>query len=45
MPHIEIEDDGDGMTLDTILNDWLKPATPNKLNKKKVRSNIPIREG
>ena len=35
MPHIEIEDDGDGMTLDTILNDWLKPATPNKLNKKK----------
>lgn len=34
-PVIEIEDDGDGMTLDTILNVWMKPATPNKLNKKK----------
>ncbi len=32
---IEIEDDGKGMTLDTILNIWMKPATPNKLNLKK----------
>ena len=32
---IEIEDDGDGMNLDTVLNVWMKPATPNKLNKKK----------
>ncbi len=34
-PVIEIQDDGDGMTLDTILNVWMKPATPYKLNKKK----------
>ncbi len=34
-PTIEIEDDGSGMTLDTILNVWMKPATPNKLNQKK----------
>lgn len=32
---IEIEDDGIGMDLDTILNVWMKPATPNKLNRKK----------
>jgi signal transduction histidine kinase len=32
---IEIEDDGDGMELDTVLTVWMKPATPNKLNKKK----------
>lgn len=32
---IEIEDDGDGMTLDIIQNIWMKPATPNKLNKKR----------
>lgn len=36
-PVIEIEDDGDGMTLDTILNVWMKPATPNKLNQKKSK--------
>jgi len=34
-PYIEIEDDGDGMTKDTILNVWLKPATPDKLERKK----------
>jgi signal transduction histidine kinase len=34
---IEIEDSGDGMTLDTILNVWMKPATPNKLNRKKSK--------
>lgn len=33
-PYIEIEDDGDGMTLDIIQNVWLRPATPNKLNRK-----------
>lgn len=33
---IEIEDDGVGMTLDTIKNVWMKPATPNKLNVKKL---------
>lgn len=32
---IIIEDDGLGMNLDTILNVWMKPATPNKLNQKK----------
>src|SRR5947207_3997984 len=33
-PVIEIEDDGDGMNLDTIRNVWMKPATPHKLNRK-----------
>jgi anti-sigma regulatory factor (Ser/Thr protein kinase) len=35
-PTIEIEDDGHGMTIDTILDVWMKPATPHKLNKKKA---------
>ena len=39
-PIIEIEDDGDGMTLDTIQNVWMRPATPNKLDKKKIRKSI-----
>jgi hypothetical protein len=34
-PVIEIEDDGVGMTIETIRNVWLKPATPNKFNIKK----------
>ncbi len=34
-PVIEIEDDGVGMTKDTVLDIWMKPATPNKLNLKK----------
>jgi signal transduction histidine kinase len=34
---IEIEDNGEGMTLDTILNVWMKPATPYKLNQKKSK--------
>ncbi len=38
-PTIEIEDDGHGMNIDTILNVWMKPATPNKLNRKKAGSN------
>lgn len=33
--YIEIEDDGCGMSLDTIKNVWLRPATPNKYDKKK----------
>lgn len=33
-PFIEIEDDGEGMTLDIIRNVWLRPATPYKYNKK-----------
>lgn len=32
---IIIEDDGDGMALGTVLDVWMKPATPNKLNQKK----------
>jgi signal transduction histidine kinase len=38
-PFIEIEDDGDGMTLDIIQNVWLRPATPSKLDKKKQKQN------
>lgn len=33
--YIEIEDNGVGMSLDIIKNVWLRPATPNKLDKKK----------
>lgn len=39
LPYIEIEDDGDGMTLEIIQNVWLRPATPNKLDKKKRKEN------
>lgn len=39
LPYIEIEDDGDGMTLETIQNVWLRPATPIKLDKKKQKLN------
>jgi nitrogen-specific signal transduction histidine kinase len=39
-PYIEIKDDGEGMTLDTIRDVWLKPATPNKYIKRKNREDI-----
>jgi len=38
-PYIEIEDDGDGMTLDIIQNVWLRPATPNKFKNKGSEKN------
>lgn len=34
-PTIIIEDDGNGMARETVLDVWMKPATPNKLNQKK----------
>lgn len=37
--YIEIEDDGCGMSLDIIKNIWLRPATPNKFDKKKRKNN------
>lgn len=39
LPYIEIEDDGEGMTLKTITDVWLRPATPSKLDKKKQKQN------
>ncbi|MBK8564017.1 MAG: sensor histidine kinase [Saprospiraceae bacterium] len=39
-PYIEIEDDGEGMTLNTITDVWLRPATPNKLDKRKNKKDI-----
>ena len=36
--YIEIEDDGCGMSLDVIKNVWLRPATPNKFDKKRRQS-------
>lgn len=39
-PFIEIEDDGDGMTLEIIKKVWLRPATPNKITKKKLKENL-----
>lgn len=38
---IEIEDDGCGMSLDTILNVWLRPATPHKENQKRKVKTTP----
>ena len=35
--YIEIKDFGSGMSLQTIKNVWLRPATPDKLNKKKQK--------
>lgn len=40
LPYIEIRDNGVGMTLDTIQNVWMRPATPNKLSKKKQNLNF-----
>lgn len=37
---IEIEDDGIGMSFDTIENVWLNPATPNKFLQKKDGKNL-----
>ena len=37
--YIEIEDDGCGMSLDIIKNVWLRPATPNKFEKKRRKIN------
>lgn len=42
--YIEIEDDGCGMSLDIIKNVWLRPATPNKYDKKK-RQDIRTEKG
>lgn len=42
-PYIEIEDDGDGMTLKTITDVWLRPATPSKLDKKKKKQNKTVK--
>jgi len=42
---IEIEDDGDGMTLDIIRNVWMRPATPYKLNQKKSKQNRYTKKG
>lgn len=38
--YIEIEDDGDGMTLDTIKNVWLRLAAPVKLDKRKTKKDF-----
>ena len=39
--YIEIRDRGCGMTLDTIQNVWLRPATPDKLDQKRDRKTTP----
>lgn len=39
-PYIEIEDDGEGMALKIITDVWLRPATPNKLDKRKNKKDI-----
>ena len=42
--YIEIEDNGCGMSLDIIKNVWLRPATPNKFDKKR-RKDIRTKRG
>ena len=44
-PTIEIEDDGDGMTLAIIRDVWMKPATPHKLNQKRSKENRFTKKG
>ena len=39
-PYLEIEDDGEGMTLEIIKDAWLRPATPNKIHKKRQGQNF-----
>ena len=34
-PFVEIEDDGDGMSFDTIRDHWMNPASPDKFIKRK----------
>lgn len=46
-PFLEIEDDGDGMTLDILRNHWMNPATPIKAarrreNKGRTKKGRPI---
>ena len=43
LPYIEIEDDGEGMILKTITEVWLRPATPNKLLKRKSKQDITLK--
>lgn len=42
---IEIEDDGHGMDLGIIKDVWMKPATPNKLNRKKTADRLFTKKG
>jgi signal transduction histidine kinase len=39
-PYLEIEDDGEGMTLEVIKKVWLRPATPHKLDKRKNKQDL-----
>ncbi len=38
--YIEIEDNGTGMSLDMIKNIWMRPATPVKLDKKRIKEDM-----
>lgn len=38
-PFVEIEDDGDGMSFETIRDSWMNPASSNKLTKKLKKKN------
>ncbi|MCW8965143.1 MAG: ATP-binding protein, partial [Candidatus Pacearchaeota archaeon] len=39
---IAVEDDGHGMNLDTVVNTWLVPATPDKLDRKTSKGGRPL---
>jgi hypothetical protein len=43
-PFIEIEDDGDGMSFETIRDSWMNPASPNKY-KKRLEHKVRTRKG
>lgn len=43
-PFVEIEDDGDGMSFETIRDSWMNPASPNKYEKR-LKHRIKTRKG
>lgn len=42
-PFVEIEDDGDGMSFETIRDSWMNPASPNKYKKRLSHKVITIK--
>ncbi|KPJ63416.1 hypothetical protein AMJ44_14510, partial [candidate division WOR-1 bacterium DG_54_3] len=43
-PFVEIEDDGDGMSFETIRDSWMNPASPDKY-KRRLKRKIKTRKG
>jgi len=39
-PFVEIEDNGDGMSFETVHEAWMNPATPSKINRKQLNGSV-----